>query len=77
MLFHQFASRKNDGQIEIDMEAIRKMAHAFDEGNLSDDCLLAKLMLTAFYAGIECGIEQSEERHRQTAMLLMCTAGSA
>jgi hypothetical protein len=77
MFFHQVVSRNKDGAYEIDMEAVRQMSNAFDAGNASDECLFAKLMLTAFHAGIEVGIEQSDERHRQTALLMMCTAGNA
>jgi hypothetical protein len=77
MLFHQIVSKTKDGHFEIDMEAVRQLSDAFDDGKVSDECLLAKLILTAFHEGIEQGIEQSEERHRQTALLLMSTAGSA
>lgn len=77
MLFHHIVSKKSDGNLEIDMDVVRQMAQAFDQGTLSDECLIAKIILTAFNSGIEQGIEESEERQRQTIMLLSCTAGSA
>lgn len=77
MFFHSVVSRSADGNLEIDMEAVRQMAQEFDDGTLTDECLLAKVILSAFHAGIEAGIERTEERHRQTALLLMSTAGSA
>jgi len=77
MFFHTIVSRNSEGDFEIDMEAVKQMSDAFDKGGVSDECLLAKLILTAFREGVSQGIEESEERHRQTALLMMCTAGNA
>ena len=66
-----------EGNFEIDMHIIRQMAMAFDEGEQSEETIIAKFIVAAYEAGIEQGIHESEERQRQTLMLLACTAGSA
>jgi hypothetical protein len=65
------------GTVELDMKVLRQMAQAFDEGADSDDGFVAKLILAAYDAGYDHGVEEAERNHNQTAMLLMCTGGHA
>ena len=77
MLLHQAMSKNAEGNFEIDMNVIRQMAIAFDEGVHSEECILAKFIVAAYETGFDHGVKESEDRHIQTAMLLTCTAGSA
>jgi hypothetical protein len=56
---------------------IRQMADAFDQGAKSDECLLAKFIVAAYETGFDHGMNESNERHLQTALLMACTAGNA
>lgn len=74
----QQAMQKNrEGHFEIDMHIIRQMAMAFDEGVHSEETIIAKFIVAAYETGFENGVQESDERHQQTALLLACTAGSA
>lgn len=77
MILHQALSKNKEGNLEIDMKVLRQMAHAYDEGVNSDECLLAKFIISAFECGFDAGVAEAEENHRRTAVLMMCTAGSA
>jgi len=77
MLLHHAMSRNKNGNLEIDMDMIRKIAKAFDEGANSDEALLAKFVIAAYDAGFDHGVAEAEENHRRTAILMMCTAGNA
>ncbi len=77
MLLHQALSKNSEGLFEIDMNVIRQMAYAFDQGAKSDECLLAKFIVAAYETGFDHGMNESNERHLQTALLMACTAGNA
>ena len=77
MILHQALTKDSNGNFEIDMCVIRQMADAFDQGVHSDECTLAKFIVAAYEAGFDEGVTDSERRHEQTALLLMCTAGNA
>ena len=77
MILYQALSKNTEGNFEIDMNVIRQMAVAFDEGVQSEECILAKFIVAAYEAGFDQGMKESEDRHIQTAMLLTCTAGNA
>ena len=77
MILHQALSKNAEGNLEIDMNVIRQMAVAFDEGVQSEECILAKFIVAAYEAGFDQGMKESEDRHIQTALLLTCTAGNA
>lgn len=77
MILHQALSKNADGNLEIDMKVLRQMADAYDQGAKSDECLLAKFVISAFEAGFDAGVEECEETHRKMALLVMCTGGNA
>lgn len=77
MILHQALSKNAEGNLEIDMKVLRQMAHAYDEGYESDECLLAKFIISAFECGFDAGVAEAEENHRRTAVLMMCTGGHA
>ena len=77
MLMHQAISKCADGEFKIDLNVIRQMAEAFDDGVRTEECIIAKFIVAAYEMGVERGIQESEDRHLQTAMLLACTAGNA
>ncbi len=77
MFFHQALSKNAEGLFEIDMNVIRQMADAFDQGAKSDECLLAKFIVAAYETGFDHGMNESNEWHLQTALLMACTAGNA
>lgn len=77
MILHQALSKNAEGNLEIDMKVLRQMAHAYDNGYESDECLLAKFIISAFEAGFDAGVEECEENNRRAALLLMCTGGNA
>ncbi len=77
MILHQALTKTKDGLFEIDMNVIRQMAQAFDEGLHSEECVIARFIVAAYDQGFEHGVHESEERHHQTALLMMCTAGHA
>lgn len=77
MILHQALSKNNEGHLEIDMKVLRQMAHAYDEGVQSDECLLAKFIISAFECGFDAGVAEAEENHRRAAVLLLCTGGNA
>lgn len=76
-VLHQAMKTTSEGNFEIDMHIIRQMALAFDEGVHNEECIIAKFIVAAYETGFEQGIHESEERHRQTALLMLCTAGNA
>lgn len=77
MILYQALSKNAEGNFEIDMNVIRQMAVAFDEGVQSEECILAKFILAAYETGFDHGVRESEDRHIQTALLMTCTAGNA
>lgn len=77
MILFQALSKNAEGHLEIDMKVIRQMAHAYDEGAETDECLLAKFIVGAFEAGFDAGVSDCEENHRRMAVLMMCTGGNA
>lgn len=77
MILHQALSKNAEGHLEIDMKVLRQMAHAYDEGVQSDECLLAKFIISAFECGFDAGVAEAEENHRRAAVLLLCTGGNA
>ena len=77
MILHQALTKDSNGNFEIDMSVVRQMADAFDQGVHNDECTLAKFIVAAYEAGFDHGVHESEQRHQQTALLLMCTAGNA
>lgn len=77
MTLYQALSKNTEGNFEIDMNVIRQMAVAFDEGVQSEECIFAKFIVAAYEAGFDQGMKESEDRHIQTALLLTCTAGNA
>ncbi len=77
MILYQALSKDAEGNLEIDMQVLRQMAHAYDEGAKDDECLLAKFIVSAFQCGFDAGIAEAEENHRRAAILLMCTGGTA
>jgi len=77
MILYQALSKDADGNLEIDMKVLHQMAHAYDEGAKSDECLLAKFIVSAFQCGFDAGVAEAEENHRRTAVLMMCTGGTA
>lgn len=77
MILHKALMKSQDGCFEIDMCVIRQMAIAFDQGNHSEECVLAKFIVAAYETGFDQGVHESERRHEQTAMLMMFTAGNA
>ena len=76
-VLHQAMKTTTEGNFEIDMHIIRQMAAAFDEGVQSEETIIAKFIVAAYETGFDHGVHESEERSRQTALLLACTAGSA
>ena len=48
MILHQALSKNAEGNLEIDMKVLRQMADAYDKGYESDECLLAKFIISAF-----------------------------
>lgn len=77
MILHQAMTKTKEGLFEIDMNVIRQMAHAFDQGLHSEECIIARFIVAAYDQGFEHGIHESEERQKQTALLMLCTAGNA
>ena len=77
MILHQAMTKTQEGIFEIDMCVIRQMAQAFDQGVHSEECILAKFIVAAYETGFDQGIQESEKRHEQTALLMMFTAGNA
>ena len=77
MILHKALMKSQDGCFEIDMCVIRQMAIAFDQGNHNEECVLAKFIVAAYETGFDQGVQESERRHEQTAMLMMFTAGNA
>ena len=77
MILHQALSKNAEGNLEIDMKVLRQMAHAYDEGVNSDECLLAKFIISAFECGFDAGVAEAEENHRRSTILMMCTGGHA
>ena len=77
MILHQAMTKTKEGLFEIDLCVIRQMAQAFDNGVHSEECILAKFIVAAYETGFEHGVHESEKRHEQTALLMMCTAGNA
>ena len=77
MLLHNAMRNNENGNLEIDMDIVRKIAKAFDDGEITDDGLLAKFVIGAYEAGFQHGVEEAEENHRRAAILMMCTAGNA
>ena len=77
MILHQALSKNAEGNLEIDMKVLRQMAHAYDNGYESDECLLAKFIISAFEAGFDAGVEECEENYRKMALLALCTGGNA
>jgi len=76
-VLHQAMKTDSKGNFEIDMHIIRQMATAFDEGVHNEECIIAKFIVAAYERGFEHGVNDSETRHQQTAMLMLCTAGNA
>ena len=66
-----------DGNLEIDLHALQSFAEQFDEGSDADECVFAKFIIAAYECGFDHGVQESEERHLQTAMLMMTTGGTA
>ena len=77
MILHQALSKNAEGNLEIDMKVLRQMADAYDKGYESDECLLAKFIISAFECGFDAGVAEADENHRRTAVLMMCTGGNA
>jgi hypothetical protein len=77
MILHKAMTKTEDGLFEIDMTIIRQMAQAFDEGLHNEECVIARFIVAAYDQGFQQGVHDSEERHQQTAILMMCTAGHA
>ena len=77
MILYQALSKDAEGNLEIDMQVLRQMAQAYDDGVKDDECLLAKFILSAFQCGFDAGIAEAEENHRRMAVLMMCTGGTA
>jgi hypothetical protein len=69
--------KNEDGNLEIDLAALRKMAEEYDNGAEDNELLFAKFIVSAYECGFDHGVQESEERHLQTAMLMMTTGGSA
>jgi flagellar biosynthesis/type III secretory pathway protein FliH len=61
----------------MDISLITKLAKQYEEGNRDLEATLAFACLEAYQQGFEEGIEQAEEKMRQTQLLLMFTAGNA
>lgn len=76
-VLHQAMKTTSEGNFEIDMHIIRQMACAFDEGVRTEETIIAKFIVAAYETGVDHGIQESEKRSMQTAMLLACTAGNA
>jgi hypothetical protein len=76
-VLHQAMKTTSEGNFEIDMHIIRQMATAFDEGVHNEECIIAKFIVAAYETGFDQGVHESEERHKQTALLMLCTAGNA
>jgi len=76
-VLHQAMKTTSAGEFEIDMHIIKQMAVAFDEGVHSEETIIAKFIVAAYETGFDRGIQESEKRSMQTAMLLACTAGNA
>jgi len=69
--------KNEDGNLEIDLATLRKMAEEYDNGAEDNELLFAKFIVSAYECGFDHGVQESEERHLQTAMLMMTTGGSA
>lgn len=70
-------SKNEDGLIELDMNVIRQLCDEFDAGCDSEECIVAKFILTAYETGFDHGVTESEDRQAKTALLLMHTEGHA
>jgi hypothetical protein len=74
---HPAINEDSQGQPIIDMEMIKKMVDAYEQGDRSMDMMLAKIILSAYVYGFRCGVEATNDAHMNTQMLLMHTAGNA
>jgi len=77
MIIHRALSKTDDGNFEIDLTVIRTMAEAFDNGVHNDECILAKFIVAAYETGFDQGVIEADMRQRNTALLLLHTAGNA
>lgn len=77
MILQQALSRGSSGNWEIDMNVIRQLGIQFDAGCDSEECFVAKFILAAYDTGFDAGIQEAEEQHRRTALLMMFTEGNA
>jgi hypothetical protein len=66
-----------NNRLNLDMQLIKKLALSYDKGLTTDTMLIAKIIVSAYEAGLEDGREEAETSHMHTQMLLLCTAGNA
>jgi|TARA_R110002126_G_scaffold12941_2_gene55484 flagellar biosynthesis/type III secretory pathway protein FliH len=61
----------------MDISIIAHLAKQYEEGRRDPEATLAFACREAYQQGFDDGVEQAEEKMRQTQMLLMFTAGNA
>jgi len=77
MIIWKALSKNAEGNFEIDMHVVRKLASEFDSGSESDECYIAKFIMAAFQCGFDAGVEETEQAHQRMALLLLHTQGNA
>jgi len=74
MLDHPAISIDPEGNVEIDVDALKELAES-DSKEL--DAVLARMILISYEAGFHAGIQQVKEETLRTQMLLFHTGGNA
>jgi hypothetical protein len=74
MIDHPAITIGKEGVPEIDLDALKEFAES-DSQEL--DAVLARLILIAYEAGFQVGIEEATRANMRAQMLLHCTGGNA
>lgn len=65
------------GKLEGNWEEIAELADAYDRGSRTTEAYNSKIYSLIFDRGYEHAMEELEEVHRRTVLLMTCTGGNA